>query len=131
MPPADDDELQIEVPPELLPSLADWLNGEDVLRGRVRAVRPAPKPGEMGAAIEMLTVALSSGGVGAVLVRSICTWLSQRRSEVSVSLKDADGCEFQFSSKSRNLDPSDVFREASDLFTRLRCSSSDQEQAGR
>lgn len=131
MPPADDDELQIEVPPELLSSLADWLNSEDVLRGRVRAVRPAPKPGEMGAAIELLTVALGSGGVGAVLIRSICTWLSQRRSEVSVSLKDADGREFQFSSKSRNLDPSDVFREASDLFTRLRGTSSDQEQAGR
>jgi hypothetical protein len=131
MPPADDDELRIEVPPELLPSLADWLNSEDVLRGRVRAVRPAPKPGEMGAAIELLTVALGSGGVGVVLVRSICTWLSQRRSEVAVSLKDADGREFQFSSKSRNLDPSDVFREASDLFTRLRSTSPDQEQAGR
>jgi hypothetical protein len=85
----------------------------------------------MGAAIELLTVALGSGGVGVVLVRSICTWLSQRRSEVSVSLKDADGREFQFSSKSAKQDPTEVFREASDLLTRLRSTTSDQEQAGR
>jgi hypothetical protein len=131
MPPADNDKLQIEVPPELLPSLADWLSSEDVLRGRVRAARPAPKPGEMGAAIELLTVALGSGGAGAVLVRSICTWLSQRSSEISVSLKDADGREFRFSSKSRKQDPSEVFREVSALFTSLHDNGSDQEQAGR
>jgi hypothetical protein len=85
----------------------------------------------MGAAVELLTVALGSGGAGAVLVRSISTWLCQRHSEVSVSLKDADGREFRFSSKSRNLDPADVFREASAQFAALRDGGSDQEQAGR
>jgi hypothetical protein len=126
-----DDELQIEAPPELLVSLANWLNSEDVLRGRVRAVRPAPKPGEMGAAVELLTVALGSGGVGAVLVRTICTWLSRRDSEISVSLKDADGREFTFSAKSAKRDPSEVFSEVSALFLSLRDKGSDQEQAGR
>jgi hypothetical protein len=131
MAPGDDDELLIEVAAEDLRSLADWLNSEDALRGRVRAVRPAPEAGKMGAAVELLSVALGSGGAGAVLVRSISAWLSQRRSEVSVSLKDADGREFQFSAKSAKQDPSEVFREASGMFTRLRSASSDQEQAGR
>ena len=126
-----DDELQIEAPPELLVSLADWLNSEDALRGRVRAVRPAPKPGGMGAAVELLTVALGSGGAGAVLVRSICTWLSRRGSEISVSLKDGDGRELTFSAKSAKQDPSEVFSEASALFRSLGDKGSDQEQADR
>jgi hypothetical protein len=131
MPPAGDDELQIEVSPEFLPSLADWLNSEDSLHGRVRALRPAPEPGQLGTAVELLSVALGSGGAGAVLVRSICTWLSQRRAEVSVSIKDAGGREFQFSSKSLKQDPSEVFREASVLFAALRDDGAGHEQAGR
>lgn len=115
----DDGEFLIEVEPEYLRSLADWLNSEADLRGRVRAVRPAPAPGTMGAAVELLTVALGSGGAGAVLVRSICTWLGQRRSQVSVTLKDRDGREFTFTSTSRNLDSSEVFREASAIFDAL------------
>ena len=131
MQPDDDGEFLVEVPPELLPSLADWLNSEDALRGRVRVIRPAPEPGKMGTAVELLSVALGSGGAGAVLVRSISAWLTQRRSEVSVSLKDADGREFQFSSTSAKEDPAEVFRQASALFTGLRDNDSGQEQAGR
>jgi Effector Associated Constant Component 1 len=131
MPPGDNDELLIEVAAEYLRSLADWLNSEAALHGRVRAVRPGPEAGKMGAAVELLSVALGSGGAGAVLVRSISAWLTQRRSEVSVSLKDADGREFKFSSKSAKQDPSEMFREASNLFTTLRDDSLDQEQAGR
>jgi hypothetical protein len=131
MPPDDNNELLLEVPPEYLRSLADWLNSEEALRGRVQPVRRAPEPGKMGAAIELLSVALGSGGAGAVLVRSISAWIAQRRSEVSVSLKDTDGREFQFSSKSANQDPSEVFREASALFESLRDDISGQEQAGR
>lgn len=128
---ADDDELHVEVALELLPSLSDWLSREAALRGRVRAVRAAPQPGEMGAGVELLTVALGSGGAGAVLVRSICTWLSQCRSEVSVSLKDADGREFQFSAKAVKMDTAEVLREASAQFAVLRGDSWSQEQAGR
>jgi hypothetical protein len=129
--PDDNDGLLIEVAAEYLRSLADWLNSEDALRGRVRPVRLAPEAGKMGAAVEFLSVALGSGGAGAVLVRSISAWLTQRRSEVSVSLKDAYGREFQFSAKSAKQDPSEVFREASNLFTVLRGGGSDQEQADR
>lgn len=131
MPPGDNDELLIEVAAEYLRSLADWLNSEEALRGRVQPVRRVPEPGKMGTAIELLSVALGSGGAGAVLVRSISAWLTQRRSEVSVSLKDADGREFQFSAKSVKMDPAEVLREASAQFEALRGDSSGQEQAGR
>lgn len=130
MPPGADDELVLEVPRRHLRSLADWLNREEALRGRVKAVRRVPGTGKMGAAVELLTVALGSGGAGAVLVRSISAWLTQRRSEVSVSLKDADGREFTFSSKSAKQDPSEVFREASALFKALTDDGSGPEQAG-
>jgi hypothetical protein len=131
MPSTDDDVFVIGVAPEYLRSLADWLNGEDALRGRVRAVRTVPGPGEMGAVIEVLSVALGSGGAGAVLVRSMCTWLARRDSVVSVTVKDAEGREFQFSSKSAKQNPSEVFREASLMFTALRDANPGQEQAGR
>jgi hypothetical protein len=131
MSPATGDEFRIEVPPELLPSLADWLNREEILRGRIHPVRPVTEPGTMGAAVELLSVVLGSGGAGAVLVRSISTWLAQRHSEVSVSLKDASGREFRFSAKSSKQDPSEVFRAASLVFASLRDDASGQEQAGR
>lgn len=131
MPSGDDNELLIEVAPEYLRSLSDWLNSDADLRGRVRAVRPAPEPGKMGAAIELLTVALGSGGAGAVLVRSICTWLARRDPEVTVRLKDGGGREFQFTAKSKKLDPSEVFGQASAQFAALREDNPDQEQAGR
>lgn len=145
MPSDHDDELLIEVPPEYLRSLAEWLNREEPLRGRVSAVRPAPEAGKMGAAIELLSVALGSGGTGAVLVRSVSTWLGQRRSEVSVLLKDGKGNEFRFESKSVKQDPSQVFRAAAAMFAAVPepageegvdqetadRESVDQEQAGR
>lgn len=130
MPPGDDDEFQIEVEPEYLRSLADWLNSEADLRGRVQAVRPVPEAGKMGALTELLTIALGSGGAGAVLIQSMCAWLN-RRPEVSISLKGADGRELQFSAKSAKLDPAAVLREASAQFAALDDGVSGQEQAGR
>lgn len=130
MPSVPDGEILIKVEPEYLRSLADWLSHEDALRGRVRPARQPPQPGEMGGVIELLTVSLGSGGAGAMLVRSICAWLSQRRTQVSVSLKDSDGREFSFSATARNQDPAEVFAQASAMFSALR-DDSGQEQAGR
>ncbi|MFD5433489.1 hypothetical protein ACFWJ4_15220 [Kitasatospora sp. NPDC127067] len=74
----------------LLP-LRDWLTAEDSLRGRVGLLRPTPEPGHMGAVVDVLVVALGSGGTGAVLARSLTTWLSQRRADVKVTITDASG----------------------------------------
>lgn len=116
---ADDSGLQVEVPRDYLASLADWLSADDGLRGRVRPVRQAPEAGRLGVPVELLSVALGSGGVGVALIRSVCAWLSQRRSDVSVTIKDADGRLVKIDT-THATDPEAVIREAATLFTALR-----------
>ncbi|MFG3679330.1 hypothetical protein ACGF5H_04395 [Micromonospora chalcea] len=67
-------------------SLFSWLQRTDELRGRVRTVPRQASPYEMGAAVEIISVALSSGGAGAVLAGALTTWLQTRRARVSVEL---------------------------------------------
>lgn len=114
MPRADETELQIEVPPEHLSALASWLGSEEALRGRVVPVRRAPEPGQMGAVVELLTVALSSGGAGVVLVRSLCSWLTQSRADVTVQIKGPDGREVHVDVRRAN-DAAAVMREVAAL----------------
>lgn len=76
-----------------LVSLRDWLAEEEALRGRVELLARTPQPGQMGAALDVLAVALSSGGAGAVLARSLSTWLVQRRADVTVHVSRGDGQE--------------------------------------
>ncbi|WTW96697.1 hypothetical protein OG216_26525 [Streptomycetaceae bacterium NBC_01309] len=73
-----------------LTALADWLRQERVLRGSVRLVARAPRPGELGGAFELITVALGAGGVGAALAESLSVWLGNRRSDVKVSVSVGD-----------------------------------------
>lgn len=74
-----------------LVSLRDWLAAEDALRGRVELPARPPQPGQMGAALDVLAVALGSGGAGAVLARSLSTWLVQRRTDITVHVSRGDG----------------------------------------
>jgi hypothetical protein len=67
-------------------SLRDWLQRDDEFRGRVSMVPRQPGPHEMGTAVEFLSVALGSGGAGAVLAGSLSTWLKARRTRISVEL---------------------------------------------
>jgi hypothetical protein len=71
-----------------LRSLTDWLRDEEGLRAPSvrRAARP-PAPGEMGAISDILLVALGSGGAVTVMAASIETWLKQRSSDVTVTVK--------------------------------------------
>ncbi len=52
-------------------ALAAWLRREDEFRGHVRWAQPLAGPDRLGTAIGILTVALSSGGAGAVLARCL------------------------------------------------------------
>ncbi|MEU5598838.1 hypothetical protein [Streptomyces sp. NPDC020298] len=76
-----------------LVALRDWLAAEDTLRGRLELLAHTPQPGQMGAALEVLAVALGSGGAGAVLAQSLSTWLLQRRADVTVRPSRGDGQE--------------------------------------
>ncbi len=70
-----------------LASLTDWLRDEPELRGRVEAVtRPVGQNDMSGGAVELLTVALGSGGALAVLARSLNTWLRSRRPTVHLTV---------------------------------------------
>ncbi|GAA2158412.1 hypothetical protein GCM10009760_61370 [Kitasatospora kazusensis] len=72
-------------------ALWQWLRGERQLAGRIRAVTPPPGEGELGGAVELLSVALGSGGTAAVLAGSLSTWLQSRRSGVKITVTGPDG----------------------------------------
>lgn len=65
----------------------------------------------MGGVVEVLTVALGSGGAGVVLVRALCTWLVQRRADVAVTITAPDGTQVQVDAK-RAAEPEAIIREA-------------------
>ncbi|MCX4469433.1 hypothetical protein C5N14_12725 [Micromonospora sp. MW-13] len=76
-----------------LSSLFDWLRLEDGLRGRLTFVPVPAGPDEMGAAWDVLSVALASGGTLSVLAGSLAVWFQQPRRpnikiEISVSQDD-------------------------------------------
>uniref|UniRef100_UPI003F4935D5 effector-associated constant component EACC1 n=1 Tax=Amycolatopsis sp. CA-096443 TaxID=3239919 RepID=UPI003F4935D5 len=61
-------------------ALADRLNSIRDFRGRVRQELGPPEDGTLDAGvIEMLTVAVGSGGLGVALTNSLNTWLETRR----------------------------------------------------
>ncbi|TCC00587.1 hypothetical protein E0H26_02590 [Micromonospora zingiberis] len=76
--------------PSDLYSLVDWLQRTDDLHGRVRMVPRQPGPEDMGSAMETLSVALGSGGLGAVLAGALSTWLGTRRARISVEFVESD-----------------------------------------
>lgn len=108
------DELQVEVPSEYVSSLAAWLADNETLRGQVRPQARAPEPGQLGAVVDVLTVALGSGGVVAALVQSLCTWLRHRRPEVTITVQGADGRTLRIDFQ-RAHDPEWVIRAAASL----------------
>jgi hypothetical protein len=74
-------------------SLFGWLQHADELRGRVSAPATRPAPHEMGGAIEILSVALGGGSVGAVLAGALTTWLQTRRARISVEIVEGESGE--------------------------------------
>ncbi|MCX5358481.1 hypothetical protein OG864_07215 [Streptomyces sp. NBC_00124] len=61
-----------------LESLDSWLRLDPNFRGCTRLVG-SPSDGDLGTGIELLTVAIGSGGVISVLVAALSTWLQQPR----------------------------------------------------
>jgi hypothetical protein len=74
---------------EQLADLREWLNTEDLLRGRVRAVSRPIGATELGPVTDLLTVALGAGGAGTVLVSSLKTWLQTRRTTAKITVQSA------------------------------------------
>lgn len=82
-----------------LKSLRSWLLSEEMLRGSLLDTSSRVVPGEMGTAIDLLTVAVGSGGVLAVLARSVSTWFEHRRSDISLEIHTSEGESFKLDAK--------------------------------
>lgn len=93
-----------------LASLWEWLRAEPDLRGHVRVTPALPGETEMGAALDVLTVALGSGGAGAVLASSLNAWLRQRRADVIITVSAPDGRTVKLDAR-RVEDPLRLLRE--------------------
>jgi hypothetical protein len=69
-----------------LTGLAGWLRGERELQGNVRLVRPPAAEGTLGGALDVLAVAVGSGGMGVALAQSLQAWLRTRVSDVRLTV---------------------------------------------
>ncbi|MFD8421711.1 hypothetical protein [Streptomyces sp. NPDC059466] len=110
--------LQITVAddPDTLQSLYDWLQLEDELRGRLHlAPSSAGTGGEMGGLLDVITIAMGSGGAGAVLSGSLSTWLANRHSDVKVTVKGAGDRTVEVDARLRQKDVPGLIREIREL----------------
>ncbi|MDH6696593.1 hypothetical protein ABZ682_02465 [Streptomyces griseoviridis] len=99
---------------QLLRTLRAWLGHNDAFRGQTELRRRPIAEGDMGGGLDVLVVALGSGGAATLLVQSVSTWLNQRRSDVTVTIRATDGREVSIS-VTRASDPLAVMREAERL----------------
>ncbi len=93
--------------------LADWLTGNRELRGRVTRITAPPVDGQLGGGVvEVLEVALGSGGAAMVLAQSLAVWLRTRRADITITVTRA-GKQVAVSAR-RVSDPEAVLREVLD-----------------
>ncbi|QYN18875.1 hypothetical protein [Amycolatopsis sp. DSM 110486] len=97
-----------------LRALREWLLREDDLRGCLELRNRPVGPDQMGGVLDLLAVTLGTGGAGVVLAQSLSTWLTQRRTDVTVTVKAQDGREVSVDVR-RALDPQAVIREVASL----------------
>ena len=84
--------LHIRLDQEQAKSLVDALRGDPVLAEQLRFEAAFRQSGGASyAVIQILSVALGSGGVGAVLAGALSTWLSQRTSDVELTISEPNG----------------------------------------
>lgn len=74
-----------------LAGLMDWLMRSDEFRGRVFVEQAMVPLDQMGAATEVLIVALGAHGVGSVLASSLSVWIRHRRPSVDVEVTNEQG----------------------------------------
>ncbi|MFF4491938.1 hypothetical protein ACFY0F_36695 [Streptomyces sp. NPDC001544] len=90
-------------------SLTDWLRGEPALAGKVRLTGGAPRPGQLGTALDTVTVLLGAGGPLTVLASCLRAWITQpRRSDVRLKVELDGGRVVEIDAK--RVDAEDVER---------------------
>jgi len=71
--------------------LCKFLADDPALSGRLDIATTPAKPGEMGSIVEVLEVAVGSGGAVTVLLNSITTWLRNRGTDATIRVSTPDG----------------------------------------
>ncbi|BCJ74669.1 hypothetical protein CS0771_42130 [Catellatospora sp. IY07-71] len=106
--------MTVDGPTENLLILRDWLQNEPELRGRVAVADLPSAEGTMGVTAELViqaaAVVVSGGTLWLALSRSLASWLTQRRSDVTVKVTTSDGREVAVDAK-RVADPERLLRE--------------------
>ncbi|WP_216903482.1 effector-associated constant component EACC1 [Nocardia alni] len=78
--------------PDDASSLIEWLRRDVELSEQVQMqVKVRYTGGSIDAAVQVLSVALGSGGVGAMLANALSTWLTQRHSDITLTVSAPDG----------------------------------------
>ncbi|MFE0515915.1 hypothetical protein [Streptomyces sp. NPDC058964] len=81
-------------------SLTDWLRGEPALTGRVRLDGGAPGPGQLGTALDTVTVLLGAGGPLTVLASCLRAWITQpRRTDIRLEVRRENGSGVEIDAK--------------------------------
>ncbi|MEU4743460.1 hypothetical protein AB0G02_23760 [Actinosynnema sp. NPDC023658] len=88
-----------------LADIWSWLRTQRELAGAVRGIRSEPGETDLGGAVDVLVVALGTGGAGAVLAQSLTAWLRTRKPSISITVKTKSGTT---TVDARNLDANDV-----------------------
>jgi Effector Associated Constant Component 1 len=70
-------------------ALLKWLYGEDELRGRIRTANGPIGETDLGPAVQLLTVALGTGGTGTVLASSLKIWLKSRKTTAKITVESS------------------------------------------
>lgn len=91
--------------------LLEWLRGERALTGVVSATYRPPGEGELGGALDVLAVALGSGGTAVALANSLTAWLQTRRSDVSITVTTDAGSVKIDASRLRDTEATPMLRE--------------------
>jgi hypothetical protein len=100
--------------PDELRSLASWLRAEDDLRRQARLVTAPPQPGEMGAALDHLAIALGPGGLAAAFAAVLIAWIRSRSAAFSIELTRPDGTTVRLEAKNVRGLPHDQVKGLTD-----------------
>jgi citrate lyase alpha subunit len=84
---------------EALRSLSVFLRQDGQLHARVTLVECPPVEGHLGTVIDMLEIAVGSGGAVTVLVTALTVWLQNRHSDISIEITNAAGAATKLEAK--------------------------------
>ncbi|APE38064.1 hypothetical protein BOX37_06030 [Nocardia mangyaensis] len=75
--------------------LNSWLLTQDGFRGRVRVLERPPAAGTLGASLDAVMVAVSSGLTSSAAFGALIAWLKTRPGKLTMRVKKPDGTEIE------------------------------------